>query len=282
MALTDYKPFQTVKINSYTQLDIVPRSSIEAVAFEKCADPKETLGSYYSSKEKKPQIMINGGLFNMSTGHNVMSFVCDGKEQNYQNGFTGMGVLGSDPAKLVYGTDKARKWKYFMTAYPMLVINGKANTVYGNASNLNYLTLRSAVGVREDGTLLILTVDKPGMKFAEMAKIFVEYDAQYAMNLDGGGSVRKMHENKVVNAPIENRPVDNVFCVYLKEDPLAKLADQNEIASWARPYVEQMVVSGVMQGDANGKFRPKAAVTREELAAVIARVLDKVESITND
>lgn len=277
MALTDYKPFQTVKINSYTQLDIVPHSSIEAVAFEKCADPKETLGSYYSSKEKKPQIMINGGLFNMSTGHNVMSFVCDGKEQNYQNGFTGMGVLGSDPAKLVYGTDKARKWKYFMTAYPMLVINGKANTVYGNASSLNYLTLRSAVGVREDGTLLILTVDKPGMKFAEMAKIFVEYDAQYAMNLDGGGSVRKMHENKIMNTPIENRPVDNVFCVYLKEDPLAKLADQNEIASWARPYVEQMVLSGVMQGDANGKFRPKAAVTREELAAVIARVLDKVE-----
>lgn len=277
MALTDYKPFQTVKINSYTQLDIVPHSSIEAVAFEKCADPKETLGSYYYSKEKKPQIIINGGLFNMSTGHNVMSFVCDGKEQNYQNGFTGMGVLGSDPAKLVYGTDKARKWKYFMTAYPMLVINGKANTVYGNASNLNYLTLRSAVGVREDGTLLILTVDKPGMKFAEMAKIFVEYDAQYAMNLDGGGSVRKMHENKVMNTPIENRPVDNVFCVYLKEDPLAKLADQNEIASWARPYVEQMVLSGVMQGDANGKFRPKAAVTREELAAVIARVLDKVE-----
>lgn len=277
MALTDYKPFQTVKVNSYTQLDIVPHSSIEAVAFEKCADPKETLGSYYSSKEKKPQIMINGGLFNMSTGHNVMSFVCDGKEQNYQNGFTGMGVLGSDPAKLVYGTDKARKWKYFMTAYPMLVINGKANTVYGNASNLNYLTLRSAVGVREDGTLLILTVDKPGMKFAEMAKIFVEYDAQYAMNLDGGGSVRKMHENKVMNTPIENRPVDNVFCVYLKEDPLAKLADQNEIAIWARPCVEKMVVSGIMQGDANGKFRPKAAVTREELAAVIARVLDKVE-----
>lgn len=277
MALTDYKPFQTVKVNSYTQLDIVPHSSIEAVAFEKCADPKETLGSYYSSKEKKPQIMINGGLFNMSTGHNVMSFVCDGKEQNYQNGFTGMGVLGSDPAKLVYGIDKARKWKYFMTAYPMLVINGKANTVYGNASSLNYLTLRSAVGVREDGTLLILTVDKPGMKFAEMAKIFVEYDAQYAMNLDGGGSVRKMHENKVMNTPIENRPVDNVFCVYLREDPLAKLADQNEIASWARPYVEQMVVSGVMQGDANGKFRPKVAVTREELAAVIARVLDKVE-----
>ena len=277
MALTDYKPFQTVKINSYTQLDIVPHSSIKAVAFEKCADPKETLGSYYSNKEKIPQIIINGGLFNMSTGHNVMSFVCDGKEQNYQNGFAGMGVIGSDPAKLVYGTDKARKWKYFMTAYPMLVINGKANTVYGNASNLNYLTLRSAVGVREDGTLLILTVDKPGMTFAEMAKIFVEYDAQYAMNLDGGGSVRKMHENKVVNAPIENRPVDNVFCVYLKEDPLAKLADQNEIANWARPYVEKMVVSGIMQGDANGKFRPKAAVTREELAAVIARVLGKVE-----
>ena len=40
MAVTDYKPFQTVKLNSYTQLDIVPHSSIESVAFEKCADPK--------------------------------------------------------------------------------------------------------------------------------------------------------------------------------------------------------------------------------------------------
>lgn len=65
MALGNFKPFQTVKINSYTQLDIVPYDSIESLTFEKCKDPKETLGSFYARKEKKPQIMINGGLFNM-------------------------------------------------------------------------------------------------------------------------------------------------------------------------------------------------------------------------
>lgn len=274
MSLTAYKPFETVKINSYTQLDIVPYDSIEAITFEKCNDPKETLGNYYARKEKKPQIMINGGLFNMSTGHNVMSFVTEGKEQNYQNGFTGLGVLPGDPAMLQYGVDKSCKWDYFMTAHPMLVIKGRVNTDYGNAANLNYTTLRSAIGVRDDGTLLILTVDKPGMKFDAMAELFVKYGAVFAGNLDGGGSVRKMHEGVVVNEPIENRAVDNVFCVYLKEDPLAKLADNDEISSWARPYIERVIEEGIMQGDTNGKFRPKDAVTREELATVIARVLD--------
>ena len=63
--------------------------------------------------------MINGGLFNMSTGHNVMSFVRDGKEQNYQNGFTGIGVIGEfDPAKPVYGTDKAQEVEIFHDRIP--------------------------------------------------------------------------------------------------------------------------------------------------------------------
>lgn len=278
MALGNFKPFQTVKINSYTQLDIVPYDSIESLTFEKCKDPKETLGSFYARKEKKPQIMINGGLFNMQTGHNVMSFVCEGKEQNYQNGFTGMGILPGLPNLLQYGVDKSCQWQYFMTAYPMLVIKGNVNTDYGNASSLNYRTLRSGIGVRDNGDLLILTVDKPGMLFADMAKIFVQYNALFAMNLDGGGSVRKMHEDKIVNTPTENRAVDNVFCVYLREDPLAKLADKDEISPWARPYVERMIEDGIMQGDTNGKFRPKDPVTREELAIVIARTLEVMES----
>lgn len=268
-----YKPYQTVFVNEYTQLDIVPYDSIEELRFVKLADPVEGLADYYSRAEKKPQIMTNGGLFNMKTGHNVMSFIEEYKEINYKNGFEGMGTLSGDSACLCYGTDSAYKWRYFMSAYPMLVIDGKANKSYGNAKSLNYKTARTAIGVTDTGNLLILTVDKQGMTFEQMTAIFLQYHAVYAMNLDGGGSTQKMHNGKIVNNPTENRKVDNAFCVYLKKDPLGVYADKNEIADWARSSVEFVTQNKIMQGDNHGNFRPTDPLTRQELAVALCNTI---------
>ena len=55
-------------------------------------------------------------------------------------------------------------------------------------------------------------------------------------------------------------------------------ADANQVASWAAPYVLAARSLGLMDG-AGGKFRPKDAMSREETAAVLDRVLkDKVWS----
>lgn len=270
-----YKPYQTVRINEYTQLDVVPYESIESVAFEKCNEPTETLEHYYNRAEKKPQIMTNGGLFHMANGKNILSFIHEYQEENLGKvKVNGMGVTSEDNAKLNYGMNTDRKWRCFMSAYPMLVIDGKAVTKYDKGTEINYKATRTAVGVREDGTLLILTVDKPGMTFEQMTAIFLQYHAVYAMNLDGGGSVRKMHEDKVVNQPTANRPVDNVFCVYLKQDPLSKYKDKDSIADWAKPYVEYVTQQGIM-GGSNGNFRPNDPITRQEMAAVITRMMKK-------
>lgn len=276
--MNEYMAFQTVYVNEYTQLDIIPFDSIQEVRFCKLAEPTEMLEHYYNRAENKPNIMVNGGLFDMKTGHNVMSFVSMYTEQNYKNGFVGMGTTCYKAQTLQYGKDNEKEWRDFMTAYPMLVIDGKANKEYGNAKTLNYRTARTAVGVTETGNILVLTVDKPGMTFEQMTAIFLQYHAVYAMNLDGGGSVRKLHNGKVVNNPSENRKVDSAFCVYLKKDPLAMYEDKDNIDDWARDAVEIVTKYGVMQGDNHGKFNPAKQVTRQELAVALSNMITKIQT----
>lgn len=276
--MNEYMSFQTVRVNEYTQLDIIPFDSIQEVRFCKLAEPTEMLEHYYNRAENKPNIMVNGGLFDMKTGHNVMSFVSMYTEQNYKNGFVGMGTTCYKAQTLQYGKDNEKEWRDFMTAYPMLVIDGKANKEYGNAKTLNYRTARTAIGVTETGNVLVLTVDKPGMTFEQMTAIFLQYHAVYAMNLDGGGSVRKLHNGKVVNNPSENRKVDSAFCVYLKKDPLAMYEDKDNVGDWARDAVEIVTKYGVMQGDNHGKFNPNKQVTRQELAVALSNMITKIQT----
>lgn len=276
--MNEYMAFQIVYVNEYTQLDIIPFDSIQEVRFCKLAEPTEMLEHYYNRAENKPNIMVNGGLFDMKTGHNVMSFVSMYTEQNYKNGFVGMGTTCYKAQTLQYGKDNEKEWRDFMTAYPMLVIDGKANKEYGNAKTLNYRTARTAIGVTETGNVLVLTVDKPGMTFEQMTAIFLQYHAVYAMNLDGGGSVRKLHNGKVVNNPSENRKVDSAFCVYLKKDPLAMYEDKGNIDDWARDAVEIVTKYGVMQGDNHGKFNPNKQVTRQELAVALSNMITKIQT----
>ena len=276
--MNEYMAFQTVYVNEYTQLDIIPFDSIQEVRFCKLAEPTEMLEHYYNRAENKPNIMVNGGLFDMKTGHNVMSFVSMYTEQNYKNGFVGMGTTCCKAQTLQYGKDNSREWRDFMTAYPMLVINGKANKEYGNAKTLNYRTARTAIGITKTGNVLVLTVDKPGMTFEQMTAIFLQYHAVYAMNLDGGGSVRKLHNGVVVNNPSENRKVDSAFCVYLKKDPLAMYEDKDNVDDWARDAVEIVTKYGVMQGDNHGKFNPNKQVTRQELAVALSNMITKIQT----
>lgn len=212
----NYKEYTTTK-NDNVQVTIVPYANINEVGFAQCNQPTETVESWYNRQEDKPQIVTNGGLFNMSNGTNILSFIDEGKEQNYSNGFEGMGITKTNPALLKPGFDTDTNWRDFMSAYPVLVRDGKAVKEYDKGTELNYNAARTSVGVRANGDLIILTVDKPGMKFDEMANIFVENGAWFAMNLDGGGSVYKMEFGKVANTPTEKRAIDNVFYVKLKE-----------------------------------------------------------------
>jgi hypothetical protein len=46
---------------------------------------------------------------------------------------------------------------------------------------------------------------------------------------------------------------------------------------WSKNFIKMCVDEGLMQGYPDGTFKPGASVTREELAVVLARLLDKIE-----
>lgn len=50
-------------------------------------------------------------------------------------------------------------------------------------------------------------------------------------------------------------------------------ADAVSIQAWANPYIAQALESGLISGYADGTFRPKASISRAELAAMIVRSL---------
>jgi hypothetical protein len=116
-------------------------------------------------------------------------------------------------------------------AKPYNAISGETMLVMGGEvmPDLNTVQLhpRSAIGYARNGRYLYLVVVdgrqplySEGATLAELADVMVSLGAQYAMNLDGGGSstlvVEDVHGNpRILNSPIDNyipgreRPVAN-------------------------------------------------------------------------
>ena len=92
----------------------------------------------------------------------------------------------------------------------MLLENGRVRTDF-TLSSANYRSARTAVGLKEDGTLLFYTVDNAGryagLTLAELALRMQELGAVTALNLDGGGSTAiralypGMDSTQTVNTP---------------------------------------------------------------------------------
>jgi exopolysaccharide biosynthesis protein len=81
---------------------------------------------------------------------------------------------------------------------------------------------RTAVGVRADGRILLVTVDgrqperSVGMTIAELTALLLELGAVEALNMDGGGSTTMVADGRVVNNPSDlagERPVGDALLV---------------------------------------------------------------------
>lgn len=84
---------------------------------------------------------------------------------------------------------------------------------------------RTALGITEDGHLLLVTVNgrRPnisvGMTLQELGRLLIELGAVQAMNLDGGGSTTMVIHDLVLNLPSggEERPVSNAIVIITPE-----------------------------------------------------------------
>ncbi len=106
-------------------------------------------------------------------------------------------------AKMNSKEAKARGIRDAVWFQPYLIVNGvpskfKGDGGYGNRP-------RTAIGQRQDGIVLFVTVDgKTGLNgttMKELTKIFVRYKAYNAANLDGGGSTTLVVNGKLINDP---------------------------------------------------------------------------------
>jgi hypothetical protein len=104
---------------------------------------------------------------------------------------------------------------------------------------------RTAVGLRADGKLLVVTVDgrqsiSGGISLTDLANVMIRLGATNAINLDGGGStslsVRGLLVNSVSDA--DERLVANALLVYASPEP------QEQLSRLAITGVTPEVVSG--------------------------------------
>lgn len=201
----------------------VPMKNIKKIDFALCNQPTETPDEYYKRQEIKPDIITNGGFFSMTDGVTCFGFRDDHQSIQLAD-YPGMAIVGDK--ELVYGHNKTATgvaMRDFISAYPPLVEYGnKVKPTY--AKELDYLARRTAVGWNNEA-LFIVTVDSPGLKFDKLANIFIELKAEFAINLDGGGSTRMLVEGARKTSQIYARPVDNVFCVYLDRPEPVKVPE---------------------------------------------------------
>ena len=108
--------------------------------------------------------------------------------------------------------------KHVIGAGPLLVNEG-VNSVESSSEDIaadiaQGRAPRTAIGIRADGTILIVVVDgrssiSAGMTLNELADYMVKLNANKAMNFDGGGSSEMVLNGEVVNVPSDGqeRPI---------------------------------------------------------------------------
>ena len=132
-----------------------------------------------------------------------------------------------------------------------------------------------------------------GEKFKAAEKNAAEYTAQL-LRENGWGIDRVTKHQDYDGKYCPHRTLDegwqkflDMIRKFLEEDDMftyedfVKFHEQYEAqkasrkqSEWATEAIADMQDAGVMTGDADGKFRPKSNVTREELAVVAQRILE--------
>lgn len=194
----------------------VPKSAVREIDFAPTKQPRETPKAYYDRQTDKPGLLFNAGFFSMANGTPCFGQIDNGVTRVYDTRYNeGFGTQYKG-GELQYGFFVNGGWHDFLSAYPMLVRDGKALTAWDYATELDYKAVRSIIGFNAE-SIFYVHVGKPGMRFAEMAKLMEKLGCEYAMNLDGGGSARALLGGTVIGLPTENRAVDSVFAVYFKD-----------------------------------------------------------------
>lgn len=194
-------------------------------------DKKELIKTSAFAKKYNATTVINGTFFDMKNGGSVdflkvndtIINVTRLDKNNKRNFHQEAAVVINDQQIAIKKWDGSDIWenslsdKNVMVSGPLLILNDKTEQLDSISFN-KARHPRSAIGIRPDGSVLLLTVDgrqsqSAGMSLFELAKIMRWLGCSSAINLDGGGSTalwaKGYGENGVVNHPSDNKKWDH-------------------------------------------------------------------------
>ena len=133
---------------------------------------------------------------------------------------------------------------------------------------------RTAIGKKADGTLFFVTISaaKPGVRrgvmLHKLAKLFVEWGATDAVNLDGGGSTMMVIRNEVVSIKLtrpDKTEVEDKQKTSVKEKQTAPTKSHNgKKPEEQRKQPEKIVNDGTSDDKAAEKKTPEPVNTIKE------------------
>ena len=185
-------------------------------------------GSYFDMKYGNPvcYLRINGE----QVGENTPSKSDSINRKYYQ--YATLVLHGGRPHLTVPDSNRLSEEKMternIMTAGPMLIRRGKMIAQRDDRSFVTVRHNRTALGIKKDGTTILLVADgrfkdtAEGFTLPELERIMLWLGCTEAINLDGGGSsTMYIKDEGVINFPSDNkqhdhegeRPVSNAILV---------------------------------------------------------------------
>lgn len=178
---------------------------------------------------------INGSFFDMDLGNPICYLRIGGQTMGENTPSATDSVnrkyyqyavmtLGSGRPTLTV-PDSNRMWEEIlsesdvMTAGPMLLRDGKMVKQRDDRTFVTHRHNRTALGIRPDGTTLLVVADgrfkheAEGLTLPELERVMLWLGCTEAINLDGGGSTTMYVHNRphdgIVNYPSDNRRYDH-------------------------------------------------------------------------
>ena len=206
-----------------------------ALAFDSVPTPTSALAARHDA-----HAAVNGSFFDIRGGHPVCYLRIDGRQygENIPAGDTAVNRKYYQHATLLLRggrprlttPDSNRLWEEhladsnIMTAGPMLLRGGKAVEQRGDRTFVTQRHNRTALGIRADGTTLLLVADgrhkgkADGLTLEELTLVMRWLGCIDAINLDGGGSSTLYLRDR---GGVQNHPSDNGRYDTLGERPVS-------------------------------------------------------------
>lgn len=223
---TKEKDYQVLKYDKQTTIVKFAKNKLDEIDVIKPEGYGKTVKQVWNALKRKPDLLMNGALFNMANGEELTKIVDDYIRKGNWEYYANYCLVSKDGKDVEFRPlDANEKPKEAIGLVPSLVKDGNKDI---DTKGLDYSFVkgkhpRLAIGQDNKYFYIIIVhgrrwwLNHKGCTIDELADICMNFDMTEAGNLDGGGSIAVMNKfGKFINSILGNRKVDNLIAIYFK------------------------------------------------------------------